>query len=189
MEPPLAELRTERLVLRRWRDADREPYAALNADPDVMEFLPALLSRAESDAHVASMEAAWDALGYGLWAVERTDTGELVGFVGCNEPGFDASFTPAVEVGWRLARDHWGLGFATEAATATLDDAFARLGRAEIVSFTTPANRRSQAVMVRLGMERDPADDFDHPRLPEGHRLRRHWLYRMSAERWQEQRG
>jgi ribosomal-protein-alanine N-acetyltransferase len=189
LEAPPAELRTERLVLRRWRDADLDAYAALNADPEVMEFLPAVLSRAESDAHVVSMEAAWDACGYGLWAAERTDTGALIGFVGCNDPGFDASFTPAVEVGWRLARDHWGLGFATEGATAALDDAFARLGRDEIVSFTTPKNVRSQAVMMRLGMQRDAAADFDHPRLPEGHRLRRHWLFRVTAAQWRDQRG
>jgi RimJ/RimL family protein N-acetyltransferase len=189
MDQPPPELRTERLVLRRWRDTDREPYAALNADPEVMEHLPSVLSRADSDAHIASMEEAWDARGYGLWATERTDTGELIGFVGCNDPGFEASFTPAVEVGWRLARPHWGCGFATEAATATLDDVFRRVDRREIVSFTTPRNVRSQAVMQRLGMHRDPADDFDHPRLPVGHRLRRHWLYRVTEADWNAKRA
>jgi RimJ/RimL family protein N-acetyltransferase len=182
---PPARLATERLVLRRWRDDDRAPYAALNGDPEVMEHLPSVLSRDESDEHIVVMERAWDERGYGLWAVERLDSGELIGFVGLGDPGFEAPFMPAVEVGWRLARPHWGHGFATEAAVASLDDAFGRVGLDEVVSFTTPANRRSQAVMTRLGLRRDPAGDFEHPRLPPGHPLRAHLLYRVGADEWQ----
>ncbi len=185
MSPP-EHLATERLLLRRWRDEDLDPYAALNADPVVMEHMPSLLSREESAAHIVAMERGWDQRGFGLWAVERRDTGELVGFVGCNDPGFEAPFMPAVEVGWRLARSHWGHGFATEAAVASLDDVFERVGLEQVVSFTTPPNHRSQAVMTRVGLRRDPAGDFEHPRLPEGHRLRHHLLYRVSADEWQE---
>lgn len=191
------ELRTERLVLRRWREADLAPFAALNADPVVMEFLPAPLTRAESDAMVARIEATFDERGFGLWAVEVAEAAEgagvadmaetgpaagtFAGFVGLWPTSFDAHFTPAVEVGWRLARSHWGRGYATEGARAALADGFARLAPAEIVSFTAVVNRRSQRVMARLGMTCDPADDFDHPRLPPGHRLRRHVLYRLAA--------
>lgn len=177
-------LRTGRLLLRRWRDEDRGPFAALNADPDVMEHFPSALTRAESDALAGRIESFLEANGYGLWAVERLDRGEFIGFVGLSVPSFEAPFTPAVEAGWRLAREHWGHGFATEAARAAVADGFERLGLEEIVSFTALSNVRSQAVMRRLGMTRDPAEDFDHPRLPEGHPLRRHVLYRLSRSSW-----
>lgn len=172
-------LRTERLVLRRWRDEDRDPFAALNADPVVMEHYPATLSRAESDAFVDRVEAHLDEAGWGLWAVEVAESGDFAGYVGLWPASFEAHFTPAVEVGWRLARAHWGRGYATEAARAAVADGFARVGLEEIVSFTAVVNERSQAVMRRLGMTRDPGEDFDHPGLPEGHRLRRHVLYRL----------
>ena len=175
-------LRTERLLLRRWREADRAPFAALNADPEVMEHFPAPLSREESDAFVDRIEAFWAEYGFGLWAVERLDTGQFIGFDGLSMPSFEAQFTPCVEVGWRLAREHWGHGFATEAARAAMADGFDRLGLDEIVSFTATTNVRSMAVMERLGMTRDPRDDFDHPRVPEGHRLRRHVLYRLRRQ-------
>ena len=175
------ELRTERLLLRRWRVSDREPYAALNADPVVMQHMWGVLTREESDAHIAAMEERFATMGFGQWAVELLDGGAFVGFVGLAAPTFDAHFTPAVEVGWRLAAEHWGHGYATEAASASLDDGFDRLGLEEIVSFTSPANQRSQRVMQRLGMTRDPADDFDHPRAPEGHPLTRHVLYRARS--------
>lgn len=181
-------LRTERLVLRRWRDDDLAPFAALNADPAVMEFLPAPLSRAESDAMAARIEATFDERGVGLWAVEVAGgaaagpaAGSFAGFVGLWPTSFDAHFTPAVEVGWRLARTHWGRGYATEAARTALADGFDRLALPEIVSFTALVNRRSARVMARLGMSHDPGEDFDHPRLPPGHRLRRHVLYRLAA--------
>lgn len=178
-------LRTERLVLRRWRAADLEPFAALNADPEVMDHFPSTLDRAASDAVAAAADAAFDQHGFGLWALEVADNATFVGFTGLAVPRFEAHFTPAVEIGWRLARAAWGHGYATEAATTTLDDAFDRVGLREVVSFTAVTNGRSQAVMRRLGMTREPADDFDHPNLPAGHRLRRHVLYRIDAATWQ----
>jgi ribosomal-protein-alanine N-acetyltransferase len=170
-------LETERLSLRRWRESDREPFAALNADPEVMEHFPALLSRDESDALVGRIEEGFEERGFGLWAVEAEGT--FIGFTGLTVPRFTAGFTPCVEIGWRLARRAWGYGYATEAATAALGDAFGRLGLEEVVSFTAVQNLRSQAVMRRIGMSRDLAGDFDHPVLPEGSPLRRHVLYRI----------
>jgi RimJ/RimL family protein N-acetyltransferase len=181
---PIPRIRTERLLLREWRDSDRAPYAALNADPEVVEHLGGALDRAASDAMIERIVARWAADGHGLWAVERLDDGTFIGFVGLAAPAFEASFTPCVEVGWRLARAAWGHGFATEAAREALRFGFETLGLDEIVSFTVPANGRSRAVMERLGMIRDPADDFDHPNRPPGDPLRRHVLYRLSRERW-----
>jgi len=173
-------IRTERLLMRRWRPADREPFAELNADPDVVACLPAPLARAESDALMARIEAHFEQHGFGLWALEVAGGPPLIGFVGLVRVGFEAHFTPAVEIGWRLARSSWGHGYATEAADAALDFGFNVVGLDETVSFTVPANVRSRAVMERIGMTRDPRDDFDHPLLPEGHPLQRHVLYRIS---------
>jgi RimJ/RimL family protein N-acetyltransferase len=156
----------------------------MNADPEVMEHFPAPLDRAASDAMVERIEAGFDRRGYGLWALEVSATGALIGFTGLQPPSFEAHFTPAVEVGWRLARPAWGHGYATEAARAALRHGFTEAGLHEIVSFTTRSNVRSQAVMRRLGMTRDPADDFDHPQLAPEHPLRRHVLYRLPYERW-----
>lgn len=185
--PAPSELRTERLILRRWRASDRAPYAALNADPVVMEHFVEPLTRAESDAHIDRIEDRFETRGFGLWAVEVPGRSPFIGFVGLNYTDssyLDAHFTPAVEVGWRLAKEHWGLGFATEAATASIEDGFDRVGLNEIVSFTTTRNLRSQRVMQRLGMSRDPADDFDHPNVPVDHPIRRHVLYRLRAADW-----
>ncbi len=182
------ELRTGRLLLRRWRPEDLEPFAAMNADPEVMEFFPAPLERASSDALVARIEAGFVEHGFGLWALEVASDGGFIGFTGLSVPGFEAACTPAVEIGWRLARRAWGQGYATEAATAALDAAFGPLGLTDVVSFTSSANLRSQAVMRRLGMTRDPAADFDHRSLPPGHRLARHVLYRTTAARWHHHR-
>jgi ribosomal-protein-alanine N-acetyltransferase len=179
----LSVLRTDRLILRRWRAADREPYAALNADPEVMEHFPARLTRAESDAMVDRIEAGFDEFGFGLWAVEVAATGEFVGFTGLAVPRFEAPFLPAVEVGWRLARSAWGHGYASEAACRSLEFGFVEAGLPEILSFTAIINLRSRAVMERIGMTHDEAGDFDHPRVPEGP-LRRHVLYRYPRERW-----
>lgn len=173
-------LSTERLRLRSWRDEDLEPFAALNADPRVMEHYPKPLSRAESDAAATGIRAHLAEQGFGLWAVEAPGVAGFIGYVGLSVPAFQAHFTPCVEVGWRLAFQDWGQGYATEAAAAALGHAFGTLGFGEVVSFTVPANRRSRAVMERLGMRRSPEDDFDHPSLPEGHRLRRHVLYRLT---------
>jgi len=177
-------LTTPRLVLREWLDADREPFAAMNADPAVMEHFPALMSRTDSDALVDRIEAHFDEHGYGLWAVEVGETGEFIGFTGLAIPRFEAHFTPAVEVGWRLRRPAWGRGLASEAARRVLAFWFQDLQRPEVVSFTALGNARSRAVMTRIGMTHDPADDFDHPLLPEDSPLRRHVLYRHTALGW-----
>lgn len=174
-------IETPRLILRRWREAERAPFAAMNANPRVMEFMIAPLSRVESDALVDRIEAHFDQHGYGLWAIERRDLGAFIGFVGLCVVPFETHFTPAIEIGWRIAADHWGHGFATEAAIAARDYAFGPLGLSEIVSFTAPINVRSRRVMEKIGMTRESADDFDHPRVPEGHPLRRHVLYRLSS--------
>jgi RimJ/RimL family protein N-acetyltransferase len=175
---------TERLLLREWQYRDREPFARLNADARVAEHLGPQLSRHESDALVDALIARWAADGYGVWAVERLEDGAFLGFAGLNAPSFEAHFTPAVEVEWRLAPEAWGHGYATESARAALRFGFETRGLDEIVSFTVPANTRSRAVMERLGMTRDPSDDFDHPGLPAGHPLRRHVLYRVTTETW-----
>ena len=176
----MAELRTERLFLRQWRASDLAPFAALNADPEVMRFLPAPLPRAESDRLACRAEAELAAQGWGLWAVEVVDGEPFVGFVGLSTVQFRAHFTPAVEVGWRLARAHWDHGYATEAAFAAVAQAFLVLGLPEVVSFTSGLNVRSRRVMERLQMTHDPTDDFDHPLLGPGP-LRRHVLYRPAS--------
>ncbi|MFL6155236.1 MAG: GNAT family N-acetyltransferase [Marmoricola sp.] len=173
-------LRTERLDLRQWRESDREPFAALNADPVVMEHFPKLLTRAESDAMIDRHEVALAAGEPGVFAAEVRATGEFIGFIGLAVPKFHAAFTPCVEVGWRLARSAWGQGYASEAGLAALRYGFTTLGLDEIVSFTSVGNLRSRAVMERIGMTRDPAEDFEHPNLEPGHRLRPHVLYRIA---------
>jgi RimJ/RimL family protein N-acetyltransferase len=173
-------LRTDRLRLRRWLESDFAHFAAVNADPRVTEFLPALMTREESDALVMRIEAHFEQHGFGLWAVELRETGAFAGFIGLAIPRFEAHFTPCVEIGWRLAAQYWGHGYATEGARAALKFGFEELGLGEIVSFTVPGNLRSRRVMEKIGMTHDPADDFDHPMLPEGHPLRRHVLYRIA---------
>jgi RimJ/RimL family protein N-acetyltransferase len=181
-------IETSRLLLRTWTDADREPFAAMNADPAVMEQFPSTMTRAESDAFVDRINAEFVKRGYGLWAVEVLASGQFVGFTGLAVPSFEAHFTPAVEIGWRFAKDAWGNGYATEAALAAVDYAFEVAGLDEIVSFTSVPNVRSQRVMQRIGMTHDPADDFDHPKLEPGHRLSRHVLYRLDRATWQQRR-
>jgi len=173
-----------RLLLRQWRDADLEPFAALNADPEVMRHFPARLGRAQSDELAVHARAALAERGWGLWAVEVAGGPPFIGFVGLSVPRFEAHFTPAVEIGWRLGRAHWGHGYATEAARAALAFGFHDLSLDEIVSFTTVANERSRRVMERLGMTRDPADDFAHPLVPEGEPTRPHVLYRLRRVDW-----
>lgn len=170
-------LRTERLLLRQWREGDREPWAALNADPEVMRHFPSTLSAEESDHWFERNRDRIDEQGWGLWAVEVEGGAPFVGFVGLAVPGFEASFTPCVEVGWRLAREHWGTGYAPEAARAALAFGFDELALDEIVSFTYVGNRSSRRVMEKVGLEE--AFEFDHPNLP-GHRLERHVLYRAG---------
>jgi RimJ/RimL family protein N-acetyltransferase len=177
-------LSTSRLRLRIWRENDLPPFAAMNADPRVMEFLPKVLNREESDALAGQIIENLKRDGFGLWAVEVPEVADFIGFVGLNAPTFEAHFTPCIEIGWRLAFEHWGRGYATEAATAVLKHGFEQLGLNEVVSFTVPANARSRRVMTKIGMTYSPADDFDHPRLPQGDSLRRHVLYRMSLSNW-----
>ncbi len=179
--PGCPELSTERLLLRPWRQADLAPFAAMNADPEVVEFLLGPLTRAESDAMVGRIEDSFATKGYGLWAVEVLGGPEFIGFVGLWEARFEAAFTPAMEIGWRLARSGWGHGYASEGALAVLAYGFGPLGLAGVVSFTATTNLRSQAVMQRIGMVRDPAEDFDHPLVPAGSPLRRHVLYRAQS--------
>lgn len=181
--PDAPELLTPRLLLRHWHHADREPFATMNADPQVMEHFPARLTRAESDAMVERAEARLRSAGYGLWALEERSTGRFLGFTGLQPVAFEAPFVAGltVEIGWRLRREAWGHGYAQEAARAARDFAFDRAGLPELVSFTATSNLRSMRVMERIGMTRDPADDFDNPRLPPGHRLRPHVLYRLAA--------
>ena len=177
-------LDTPRLLLRPWRDDDVEAFVAMFDDPAVMAFLmPA--DRPTIDATVGRIRAHFDRHGFGWWAAELKETGAFIGFIGLVHIPFEAHFTPAVEVGWRLASAYWGQGYATEGARASLEAAFTRLGLADIVSITVPANARSRRVMERIGMTRDPNGDFDHPRLAEGDPLRRHLVYRISRAQWQ----
>ncbi len=177
--PDVPTLRSERLLLRGWREEDLAPFASLNADPEVMAHFPSRMTRAESDAALERIAEGFRTHGFGLWAVEVRGGPSFIGFTGLGVPSFESHFTPCVEVGWRLARAHWGQGYATEAARAVIRFGFEQKGLEEIVSFTATTNTRSMAVMARLGMTRDPAEDFDHPKLPEGHALRRHVLYRL----------
>lgn len=171
-------LETDRLLLRQWRPSDSEPWATLNADPTVMEFFPSTLTRAESDAMAERAAAHIGDHGWGLWAVEVKGGSDFIGFAGFAVPGFEAGFTPCVEVGWRLAADHWGCGYAPEAARAAVTYGFETLDLPEIVSFTAVINHRSRRVMEKTGMTLD--GEFDHPSIP-GDRLERHVLYRISA--------
>ncbi|MEM9040064.1 MAG: GNAT family N-acetyltransferase [Actinomycetota bacterium] len=180
------ELRTARLRLRRWVESDREPFAQLNGDPVVMEMFPSTLTREQSDGFADRIDDHVEREGFGLWAVEVADgsdlAGEFIGFTGLWPVGFDAHFTPAIEVGWRLAHRSWGRGYAPEAARAAVSDGFDRLGFAEIVSMTSVINAKSRRVMEKIGMTRDPADDFAHPSIAPGDRLERHVLYRITPD-------
>ena len=175
----MIELETPRLLLRQWRDSDREPFAALNDDPAVMEFFPARIPRAASDESIETARRAIAERGWGWWAVEIRETGEFIGFTGLTIPKRVLPFSPCVEVGWRLAKAHWGKGYASEAARASLRAGFETIGLQEIVSFTALANLRSRAVMERIGMKNANAD-FEHPGVPEGHALRMHCLYKIT---------
>lgn len=177
-----ARLSSGRICLRRWRHEDREGFAAINADVRVMEFFRSTLGRVESDAMVDRIEAHFREYDFGLWAIEVPSVADFVGFAGLTWARFNAPFTPCVEVGWRLGFEHWGKGYATEAARLALGYGFETLALPEVVAYTSVANHRSRAVMKRLGMRRDPADDFDYPSLPEGHPLRKHVLYRLAAD-------
>jgi len=176
-----ASLRTSRLLLRPWRDEDIAGFARLSADPAVMRYLAPFADRTAMDAWVAAARRHWKDHGFGPWVVELPGEAPMIGVVGLSNLRFALPFAPAVEAAWRLARPYWGQSYAYETARAAVNDGFDRLGLEEIVAFTVPANRASRRVMEKLGMTRDPAEDFDfeHPRLPPGHPLRRHVLYRL----------
>ena len=170
---------TDRLVMRRWRQTDREPFAELNGDPETLAFFPATLSRAESDALVDRTEAGFEERGYGLWALEVAGTGEFIGFTGLASMPADIPGGPdGTEIGWRLARNAWHHGYATEAARAALGVAFDGVGLREIWSYTSLRNAPSQAVMRRIGMTESTR--FPHPRVPDGHPLKPHVAYHLA---------
>jgi 3-dehydroquinate dehydratase/shikimate dehydrogenase len=181
-------IKTSRLILRQWRNEDLEPFAKLNADPKVMEYFPSILSREESDQMAKRIEAKIAERGWGWWAVSAPGVADFIGFIGLNHVDksmLPAHFTPAVEIGWRLAFDYWGKEYAREGAIACLRYGFQVLNLNEIVSFTAVPNSRSRRVMEKIGMHHDPKDDFDHPKLPEELWLRRHVLYRINSKEWQ----
>lgn len=179
-------VRTKRLILRPWQESDLGPFAQLNADPRVREYFPGILSREESDASVKLMSNHIEKCGWGFWAASLIETGEFIGMIGLEDVYFKAHFTPAVEIGWRLAFDYWGKGYATEGAQAAFQYGFDHLKLHEIVSFTAVQNMRSRRIMEKIGMHHDPKDDFDHPKLSENHWLKRHVLYRLGASEWQQ---
>ena len=179
-------LQSPRLLLRPWRPEDLEPFAAMNADPEVMRYFPAPLTLEESRARMEGSRAYFDRHGWGCWVAERKGGAPFIGFIALGEPRFQAPFTPCIEIGWRLVRDQWGQGLATEGARAVLGCAFGTLGLAEVVSFTTVANQPSRRVMEKLGMTRDPREDFLHPLLAPDHPLAPHVLYRITARGWVE---
>jgi RimJ/RimL family protein N-acetyltransferase len=176
--------RTERLTLRHWQESDRAPFARLNRDPRVMEFMPGVLTEAESGGLADRIEEHFREHGFGLCAVEITGEQSFIGFIGLAMPSFNAEFTPCVEIGWRLAPEYWGQGFATEGAREMVRYGFEVIGLESVVSLTVPGNIRSRRVMEKLGMTHESRDDFEHPKLPEGHALRDHVLYRLSRSKW-----
>ncbi len=180
-------METARLRLRQWRPEDREPFAVLNGDPEVMRYFPDTLDRRASDALADRIEKLIAEQGWGFWAVELKQSGDFIGFVGLHRPAPGLPFSPCVEIGWRLARPYWGRGYVVEAAKAVLAFGFEQLGLDEILAFTVKYNRRSWQLMQRLGMVREP-ESFMHPALPLGSPLREHCLYRLSAERWAQRK-
>ncbi len=185
----ILEIKTKRLILRSWRESDLEPFAQMNADPKVMEYFPSVMSREESDQLAKKMQSKIEETGYGFLAVSIPNVSDFIGFLGLNsidKTTCPVHFSPAIEIGWRLESRYWGKGYATEGAIACLRYAFETLGLSEIVSFTAEQNIPSRTVMSKIGMQYDPKGDFDHPKLPEGHRLKKSVLYRLSLAKWKE---
>lgn len=182
-------LTTKRLILRPWRAEDLEPFAKMNADARVMEYFPSVKSFEESAEEYTRIVDNFSKRLYGFWAAEVPGVADFIGFIGLHYTNFAAHFTPCVEIGWRLSYDHWGKGYATEGAKACLKKGFEELMLDEIVSFTATPNLRSQAVMQKIGMHRDPKDDFNHPKLDVGHPLCRHVLYRIDKDDWYKSLG
>lgn len=179
------ELRTPRVLLRQWKDSDSDAWAAMNADPQVRRYFPGVLNRTEAQGEADRIRAAIAQRGWGMWALEIPGVHPFAGFVGLNLPGFEAPWMPAVEVGWRLAANTWHQGYASEGARAALDFAFTQLDLPQVVAMSVPTNAPSHAVMQRIGMLRDTAGDFDHPRVPNDSPLKRHLLHRISQAQWQ----
>lgn len=177
-------LETNRLILRTWTEQDIDPMAAIDQDPEVCKFLPGIGSREATDAGIQTMMKHYEEHGFTFYAVELKSTHEMIGFLGLKIPSFQAHFTPCVEIGWRLSSKHWNQGYATEGAKAILDYAFTDLNLDEVVSYTVVANQASRRVMEKIGMHRNPNDDFDHPRLEEDSPLKRHVLYRLSKQEY-----
>ena len=182
----MSTIETDRLILRNWREGDRQAFFEMNADRQVMRFFERTRSRAEADAVLDRFVREIDRNGYGFWAVELREIGQAIGFTGLRDIDFGAPITPAVEIGWRLLTSHWGNGYATEAARASLAYGFEHLALVEIVSFAVPENRPSLRVMERIGMRREPKYDFDHPDISPGSPLARHAFYRLTAADWRQ---
>lgn len=178
------ELETPRLILRPWKDSDLEPFAAMNADPRVMEFFPKLMTRDETAAMVERVKNRYAEDGFCFWAADEKATGNFIGFIGLGRPSFEAKFMPCVEIGWRLAPQYWGKGYAPEGAEEVVRDAFERFNLDEIVAFTAALNSKSIRVMEKISMRRDQDNDFLHPALEDGHHLKPHVLYRISQKEW-----
>lgn len=176
-------LETDRLILRHWKNEDLEPFAVMNSDPRVMEFFPNPLSEKESDQLAITIQKELVEKKYGLWAIEVKGEASFIGFVGLHYPSFEAHFTPCIEIAWRLAYPHWGKGYAMEASSRASDYGLNELNLEEIVSFTASCNNRSIKVMEKLGMRHDPSENFEHSKLPEGHPLKLHVLYRLGKKR------
>lgn len=174
-------LETDRLILRLWKPEDVDPFAALCADPEVMEYFPALLSREEVVAMIERMKAAYDKDGFSFMACDRKDTGEFIGFVGCRM-SFNPVIGDGVEIGWRLSKKNWGFGFAPEAARAVIEYAFLKIKTNEVFAITTVENWKSRKVMEKIGMSYEPNNDFDHPQVPDGSPLKRHVFYRIKSK-------
>ncbi|MBX9770450.1 MAG: GNAT family N-acetyltransferase [Candidatus Obscuribacterales bacterium] len=178
------QLETERLFLRHWQESDVEPFCAITSDPEVRRYYPNVLSASETKTLVVRIKAHFEKENFGLWSVELKSTGEFIGYTGLQKPTIEAHFMPCVEIGWTIAKKHWGNGYAPEAAAKALEDGFTRIGLDEIVSFTTVSNDKSIRVMEKLGMTRNPKDDYSHPLLPQGHPLKPHVLFRLSKSEW-----
>ncbi|MEO7105441.1 MAG: GNAT family N-acetyltransferase [Rhodoferax sp.] len=183
------ELRTPRVLLRQWKDSDIDAWAAMNADPEVRRYFPSVLSRADAQGEADRIRASIAQRGWGMWALEVPGVHPFAGFVGLNLPGYEAPWMPAVEIGWRLAPAAWHKGYATEGAAAALHFAFTQLRLPQVVAMSVPTNGPSHSVMERIGMVRDEAADFDHPRVPDGSPLKRHILHRVTSEQWHRQQA
>lgn len=182
------QLETERLILRRWQDSDLAPFAAITSDREVRRYYPNVLTKEETISLIERIESNFQKEGFGLWALELKSSGEFIGYTGLHRPTIKAHFMPCIEIGWQISAKHWGQGYAPEAASKTLEDGFDRIGLEEIVSFTSVANSKSIRVMEKLGMHRNPKDDYLHPFLPEGHPLKPHVLFRLKKTEWLQQR-